>query len=87
MNFSAGCISQLISVISSYNYFVMAKQGESSSNCSSGTNFGIDPNKRYIEKGKHHLIGRKEFTKETFTEDQFNPGVASSSLCTLHRHI
>ena len=31
--------------------FAMAKQEETSSKCSSGTNFGIDPNKRYMKKG------------------------------------
>ena len=39
----------------------MAKQDETSSKCSSATNFGLNPNKRYMEKD-HHLIaiGRKE---------------------------
>ena len=62
----------------------MAKQEETSSKRSSETYFGIDPNKRYIEKGD--IISF--IVLETFTEDQFYPGVASSSLCTdTYDHI
>ena len=59
------------------------KKEETSSKCSGGTNFGIDPNERYIKKGDIlSLVGKN------CPRDIHRGSVASSSLCTdAYDHI
>ena len=93
MNFSARCISQLTSAISWYlfskdvflQFFALEQFEKNSSKCSGGTNFGIGPNKRYMEKG--HIISL--VGKNCPRDIHWGPFQSSSHELEpiMHRHI